>query len=121
LHLEDNTLDADLVRLTLQAQGIVCQLTCVRTAAAFRKSLEQGAFDLILSDFTLPGFDGLVALKAARERWPNKPFLFVSGSIGEEVAVRSLKEGATDYVVKDNLIGLGAAIRRAIRQAHGPV
>src|SRR4051794_4434575 len=82
------------------------------------KSFAQVEPDLILSDFTLPGFDGAIALLIANSRRPEIPFIFVSGTIGEERAVEALKCGATDYVLKDRLLRLGAAVRRALREAR---
>lgn len=118
LHLEDNRLDADLIQAALEAGGIRCKLERVETRADFEGHLQQGRYDLILSDFTLPAFDGSTALKLVRERWPEVPFIFVSGTIGEEVAVDSLKQGATDYVLKDRLSRLVTSVQRAIREAR---
>lgn len=117
LHLEDNPTDAELVRQMLLAEGIACTITCVKTGPDFEAALERGQFDLILSDFSLPQFDGLSALTLARSKCPHKPLIFLSGTMGEEVAVESLKQGATDYVLKDRLARLPAAVRRAMSDA----
>ena len=103
LHLEDDAKDAELVQETLAADGIVCRVTRVDSAADFVGSLERGGFDLILADYTLPAFDGFSALKIAQDRWADLPFIFVSGTLGEEVAIEALKIGATDYVFKTRL------------------
>src|SRR2546429_7714747 len=118
LHLEDTPADADLLQSLLETEGIACAVRRVETRTEFEAALEQAGFDLILSDFTLPSFDGLSALKIAREKCPGVPFIFVSGTIGEEAAIDSLKEGAVDYVLKDRWSRLPAAVRRAMREAQ---
>jgi PAS domain S-box-containing protein len=118
LHLEDNPADADLVRSLLLSDGIECEIVWVESHEQFRQALDQPPFDLILSDYTLPSFDGLAALALARVRCPDVPFILLSGTLGEEIAVESLKEGATDYVVKDRMQRLGASIQRAIRDSR---
>lgn len=94
-----------------------CEVVRVENEAAFAAALSAGGFDVILSDYVIPGFSGMAALALARERCPEVPFLFVSGAIGDEVAVESLKAGATDYVLKDGLARLVPAIRRALNEA----
>jgi len=118
LHLEDDPADAELIRVKLKAMDIACAIERVETKADFLARLEQQCFDLIISDYTLPGFDGRSALKIARQKCPEVPFIFVSGTIGEEVAVDSLKQGATDYVLKDRLSRLVASVQRAMREAQ---
>jgi two-component system cell cycle sensor histidine kinase/response regulator CckA len=118
LHLEDDANDAALTQSTLQGGGIACATNCVQTQAAFVSALELGGIDLILSDFTLPTFDGLSALKIAHARWPGIPLIFVSGTLGEERAVDSLKSGATDYVLKGHLSRLVPAVLRAMRDVE---
>lgn len=117
LHLEDSAADAELVRGLLEDEGISCLVTCVKTKPDYQTELERGAFDLILSDYSLPRFDGLTALAMARERHPDKPVIVVSGTMGEEAAVESLKRGATDYVLKHQLARLPSAVKRAITEA----
>jgi len=117
LYLEDDARDAELVQETLAADGINCQATRVETEADFIASLEQGGFDLIFADYTLPSFDGLSALKIARQGWPHVPFIFVSGTLGEEVAIEALKIGATDYVFKTRLSRIVPSVQRALREA----
>jgi PAS domain S-box-containing protein len=115
-HLEDDPRDAELIRETL-ADCISCQVTWVETAAPFIAWLEKGGFDLILADYTLPSFDGLSALNSAHKVRPLVPFIFVSGTMDEEVAIEALKIGATDYVFKTRLSRLVPSVRRALREA----
>jgi PAS domain S-box-containing protein len=115
--IEDDPKDAELIRDLLETEGIVCVMTRLDTEAALRASLEQGGFDLILADYSLPSFDGISALKLAMKACPDVPFIFVSGTLGEEVAVEALKIGATDYVLKTRLSRLVPAIQRALREA----
>jgi CheY-like chemotaxis protein len=93
LHLEDDSRDAELVRETLEAEGISCQVTRVETEAPFIARLEKGGSDLIFADYTLPSFDGLSALKIAHQIRPLVPFIFVSGTMDEEIAIEALKQG----------------------------
>ena len=118
LHLEDNPNDAALVQSTLAADGITCATICVQTHDDFVAALERGGIDLILSDFTLPAFDGLAALSIAHTGWPDLPVIMVSGTLGEERAVDSLKSGATDYVLKERLTRLVPAVRRAMLEVE---
>jgi PAS domain S-box-containing protein len=117
LHLEDNRRDAELIQGMLEAEGIVCHVTRVETEADFCTSLQHGGFDLIFVDHTLPSFDGLSALKIALERRPEIPFIFVSGTLGEEVAIEALKIGATDYVFKERLSRIVPSVLRALRES----
>jgi two-component system cell cycle sensor histidine kinase/response regulator CckA len=118
LHLEDSPNDAELVQSTLEAEGIFCELTRAEDCAGFMAALEKGGIDLIISDYTLPAFNGMAALAIARAKWPDLPFILVSGTLGEERAVESLKGGATDYVLKEHLFRLGPAVRRAIQEVE---
>jgi len=117
LHVEDNASDAELIQATLEADGIVSRVTRVETQADFVAAIDHGGFDLIFADYTLPSFDGLSALRIALEKCPDVPFIFVSGTLGEEVAIEALKIGATDYVVKERLSRLVPSVRRALREA----
>jgi formate hydrogenlyase transcriptional activator len=117
LSLEDDPRDAELVQETLASDDLTCLVTRVESEADFIASLEQGTFDLILADYTLPSFDGLSALKIARQRWPHVPFIFVSGTLGEEVAIEALNNGATDYVFKTRLSRIVPSVHRAVREA----
>ena len=118
LHLEDNANDALLIEAMLERHGISCQIERVETREDFVAALERGSFDLILSDFSLPSFNGLTGLELAREMRPDIPFLFVSGTLGEDVAIQALKSGATDYVLKERLGRLAPAVRRAVADAE---
>jgi signal transduction histidine kinase len=118
LYLEDDPTDAVLVQDTLQASGIFCEITRVETRVEFLAALEQGGFALILADYSLPSFDGMSALGIAREKCANVPFIFVSGQLGEEVAIDALKIGATDYVLKTRLSRLVPSVQRAIRESR---
>jgi formate hydrogenlyase transcriptional activator len=117
LSLEDDPRDAELIQGLLEAAGIACGVTRVDTQSAFQVSLEGDRFDVILADYTLPSFDGLLALKLAMSTCPDVPFIFVTGTLGEEVAVEALKIGATDYVLKTRLSRLAPSILRALREA----
>lgn len=117
LLLEDNTPHAELVEHFLRESGLTFLLSRVETEAAFRVQLEQQVPDLILSDYALPSFDGYTALGIAREKVPDVPFIFVTGTMGEEVAIETLKNGATDYVLKTRLNRLAPAVFRALREA----
>src|ERR1035441_8682789 len=116
LHLEDDPNDAALVQSTLEAGGIACAITCVQSHDDFVAALEHGGINLILSDYTLPAFDGMSALKIARVKWPAIPLIFVSGTLGEERAIDSLKSGATDYILKGHLARLAPAVHRAMQE-----
>jgi formate hydrogenlyase transcriptional activator len=118
LSLEDDPRDAELIHGLLEAEGIACEVTRVDTQPAFEAALEGECFDLILADYTLPSFDGLSALNLAMNACPDVPFLFVTGTLGEEVAIEALKVGATDYVLKTSLSRLAPSILRALREAN---
>jgi len=115
LHLEDNENDRLLVEEMMRADGLDCEFTAVQTRDALEASLHQGGFDLILSDYSMPSFDGMSGLAMAHEMSPKTPFIFFSGTIGEESAVNSLKKGAVDYVSKQRPHRLVPAIRQALR------
>ena len=117
LHLEDDPLDAELVESTLIGEGFDCDLRVVATREAFVAALDAGGIDVILADFALPKFDGMAALEIVRHTCPAIPFIFVSGRLGEETAIDSLRNGATDYVLKNRLSRLGPAVRRALDEA----
>ncbi len=118
IHVEDLATDAELARRHLVRAGIQCDVRRVETEAELRGALQQASPDIVLSDFTLPQFDGMGALDLAREMRPDTPFIFVSGTLGEEKAVEALKRGATDYVLKTNLSRLAAAVERAVEEAR---
>lgn len=114
--LEDNTDDAALISRQLASHGIFMdkESSHVRSAKEFIDRVASRRFDLILCDFTLPGWNGLEALRWVRRSGHDTPFIYVSGTLGEEVAVECIREGATDYVLKNNLSRLPHAVRRAL-------
>lgn len=115
--VEDTPADAELILRGLKRAELECDAHRVDTEADFIDALERRRPELILSDFSMPQFDGLRALQIAVARAPDVPFIFVSGTIGEERAIDALRRGATDYVLKGNLARLAAAIERALAEA----
>src|SRR5215207_1176721 len=118
LILEDVPMDAELVEYELRRSRIPFDARCVDTRADFERELDEFRPDLILSDYTLPRFDGMSALSVARERAPTTPFLIVTGSVNEETAVGCMKAGATDYLLKSNLARIGPAIEGALARVE---
>ncbi|WP_406694017.1 response regulator [Singulisphaera sp. Ch08] len=118
LLLEDSPLDDELARARLIKGGLEFVMQRVETRDEFVAELETDSYDLILADYSLPSFDGLAALEIVRERWSQIPFIFVSGGLGEEIAIESLKQGATDYVLKQRLDRLVLAVTRAIAETQ---
>ena len=116
LHLEDDPVDAELITTTLTEGNIPCQSQLVDTRQAFVAALKEGRMDLILADYSIPGFDGMTALMLARQHCPDVPFLFVSATIGEELAIDAMHQGATDYVLKQRLGRLVPSVQRALRE-----
>ncbi len=110
--------NVELVRHELQGLGADLEWHHVSTETAYRRALGECVPDLILADYNLPGFDGLTALRIARELRPSAPFIFVSGALGEEIAIETLKSGATDYVLKSRLKRLGPAVERALAESR---
>ncbi len=117
LHLEDNDMDAMLIHTALQRNEFRCEIDRVDTREGFVAGLERGGYDIILSDFWLPNFNGLAALELTHAKRPDVPFIFVSGTIGEDMAIDALKSGATDYVLKQRLARLVPAVHRALVDA----
>lgn len=117
LHVEDSPQDSELVQHLLLRDGLECNFHRIETRVELLAALEHEDNDLILSDCTLPHFSGLQALEIANALKPNIPFIFISGTIGEETAIQSLQEGATDYVLKNRLSRLIPAVRRALAEA----
>lgn len=113
--LEDQPADAELIRYELRAAGFEIEAVRVDTEAAFRIALRPPP-DLILADYNLPQFDGLTALRMVRAEGLDVPFILISGSIGEEMAVESMRQGADDYLLKDRLARLGQAVRASLDQ-----
>jgi PAS domain S-box-containing protein len=118
LHLEDSELDAELVRHALQSGGIQCQVNWVDNFTAFQQELAAHSFDLILADYALPDCDGMKALAEAQKHAPLTPFILITGALGEELAIDTIKAGVTDYVLKTNLLRLKSAVPRAIAEAR---
>jgi PAS domain S-box-containing protein len=118
LHVEDDPHDRELVAATLSQDGLSCSVTAVSTRAAFEEALAENQYDVILADDRLPTFDGLTAQHIAAERAPGVPFIFVSGTLGEEIAVERMKNGAVDYVLKQRLSRLPGSITRAVGEAR---
>lgn len=118
LHIEDSAEDSELIRRLLADHGLPCDVTRIQTRPEVFSALEKNSYDLILADCKLPGFSGLRALEIAHALRPEVPFVFVSGTIGEETAIESLRNGATDYVLKDRLTRLVPAVRRALAEAE---
>lgn len=118
LHLEDSSLDAQLVQAVLKSGQLVCQINRVQTRDEYSKALQQGGFDIILGDYNLPGYDGISALRLAQKQCPDIPFIFVTGMMGEDAAIDSLTEGAVDYVLKHKFSRLVPAVKRALQEAE---
>jgi diguanylate cyclase (GGDEF)-like protein len=115
--VEDSVADAELLARHLAKSGLNCVINRVQTEPEYLEALHRVKPDLILSDFSLPNFSGLRALDLAVIHAPDTPFIYVSGTIGEERAIDALRRGATDYVLKSNLSRLSSAIERALREA----
>ncbi len=118
LMLEDSLLDRDLSVARMERDGFSLDLHHAVGREDFVRLLEQRPYDVILADYDVPGFNGMLALDMVRERDPQVPFIFISGVVGEEVAINSLHRGATDYVLKQRLDRLGPAVRRALKEAN---
>ena len=118
LHLEDDPDYCDLVHSLLAKEGYQVESVLAENRADFEGALAPEKFDVILADYLLPSYNGLEALRAAREKCPETPFLLVSGTIGEQAAIESLKSGATDYVLKHWPERLVPAVRRAVEEAE---
>ena len=118
LILEDDPFDTELVVATLEEAGFECQWDRIETRAEFLACLQAPTYDLILADYNLPTFDGLQALSLLLENDLDLPLILVSGTLGEERAIESLKAGATDYVLKNRLSRLVPVVQRALREAE---
>src|SRR5450759_1389472 len=116
LCLEDSPRDAEIIHELLIDAGYNLNMDFTASEKEYVSLLRSHKYDLILSDFKLPGFDGFTALRWSEEICPDVPFICISGTIGEETAVELLKKGAVDYIMKDRLIRLPSAIQRAIEQ-----
>jgi len=118
LHLEDDLSIVKLIRRLLEAEGYVAEVVNVQARAEYLSALENGEYDLILADYSLPDFDGLIALDLLRQKNKTLPFILFPGSIGEQKAIACLRRGATDYVLKENITALMPAINRALQEAE---
>ena len=116
LHFEDDDLDAKIIKNILKEEGIECSITRASCKKEYFSKIHQNDYDIILADNSLPDYNGISALKYAREHKPNIPFIFVSGTIGEDRAIEALRYGARDYVLKQHLNKLAPAIRRIINE-----
>jgi diguanylate cyclase (GGDEF)-like protein/PAS domain S-box-containing protein len=117
LFIEDSEVEVELALLAIEKEGYAATWRRVDQEEDMRRELAAGPPEVILSDFTMPRFDGIAALRIAREMAPLVPFIFVSGTIGEERAIEAIRLGATDYVLKNNMRRLGTAVRRALVEA----
>jgi two-component sensor histidine kinase/CheY-like chemotaxis protein len=117
LLLEDSSLDAELICQHLEQLHPQPEVRRAANRAQYVAALDEIEFDVILADFSLPDFDGMAALDMAHSRVPETPFIFVSGVLGEEAAIESFRRGATDYVLKQRMIRLAAAVERALSEA----
>ena len=111
-------MDADLISAHLETVSETVELVRATDEAEFVEALQLEGYDVILSDYSLPGFDGLSALQIAQKKAPGTPFIFVSGVLGEEIAAESLKQGATDYVLKSRMTRLRPAVQRALTETE---
>ncbi len=118
LHLEDEPDFAELVRSMIEQDGLDAEVKQVSTREALEAALDAESFDVVLSDFHLPSFTGLDALAIVKKKCPDTPFILISGTIGEQAAIESLKAGATDYLLKQQPERLASAIRRAVQEAE---
>lgn len=119
LYLEDDPVDGELVLGSVNQRGVGdYEFDCVSDGGSFEKALKESKYHLVLADYSIPGFDGMAALELVRAIDPHLPFIFVSGSMGEELAVEALRNGATDYILKGNLTRLVPSIQRALEEAQ---
>src|ERR1035441_8283529 len=114
LHLEDEPDFAELVRSMIEHDNLEAEVKQGTTREALEAALDAESFDIILSDYHLPAFTGLDALAIVMKECPHTPFILISGTIGEQAAIESLKAGATDYILKQQPERLASAIRRAV-------
>ena len=118
LLLEDSAIDAELLERQLSRSGLSFTLRRASGRQSYLDAIEAGGFEIILADYSLPDFDGMTALRIAKTHYPDVPFIFVSGVVGEEFATDALKQGAVDYVLKRNLMRLPGAVYRALAEAR---
>jgi len=118
LHLEDSAQDAEIIGHRLDVAGVACEITVVSSRDSFEAALERDSFDVVLCDYNLPGYGGLEALQTAKETRPAVPVIIISGSVGEDEAVKCLHTGATDYLLKQRLERLAPAVIRAVQESE---
>lgn len=118
LHLEDDPADSVMVHQLLRRGGLTVEIDRVDTQAGFQEALERQSYALVLSDYTVPGVDPVETLRLARQVRPEVPFVFLSGTLGEDLAIEMLKLGASDYVLKQGIARLVPAVRRALQEAQ---
>jgi PAS domain S-box-containing protein len=118
LYLEDNPLDVELTRSRLEAEGLLYRLTHLRNRTEFLDAMQKGGFDVLMVDYSVPGFASLEALEIARALYPDAPIIIISGTIGEEIAIDTMRRGANDYVLKNRISRLSPAIRRVLQEAE---
>ncbi len=118
LIIEDSENDKDLILLELKRGGFNPKYLCVQTAEELNKALKKQEWDIILSDYSLPVFDGIEALRIVKDSGLETPFILISGTVGEDVAVSAMHSGAEDYIMKGNLRRLVPAIIRELREAE---
>jgi two-component system cell cycle sensor histidine kinase/response regulator CckA len=118
LHLEDNPADAELIHAALELEGVAIDARRVETREEFVSALAEGPYDIVLSDYALPSFDGIAAARELRRRDADLPMIVISGTLGEERAVEALKAGATDFLVKQHLNRVAPAVARALEEAR---
>jgi DNA-binding NtrC family response regulator len=117
LLLEDNPNDAELIQLAIKKSGMDFYVKEIQTRTAYTDALDAYLPDIILSDYSLPSFDGVSAFRIKKEKYPDVPFIIVSGTLGDERSVELIKLGVTDYVLKNNLVSLSHKIERALKDA----
>ncbi len=118
LQVEDNALDAELVCAELERDGLACEVCLVDDEAHFLAALDEFAPNIVLSDLSMPGFSGKHALALLRARDEDLPFIFVSATLGEDAAIAALRDGATDYILKQSPARLPSAVRRALHEVE---
>jgi len=118
LYLEDDPKDAALVKTRLEEAGVPCAIHVVDTRDVYMAAINRGGIDLILADYKVPGYDGMQALAFAKEHCPGVPFIFVTGTMGDEKAAMTIRLGAVDYLLKDRLERLPSAVRHAVDEAQ---
>lgn len=117
LHVEDEPYDTEMIQSSLMRDGLDCEISRVETRNELLAAIGAGGFDIILSDFSLPQFDGYAALAVRQDICPDIPFIIISGTLGEEAAIEAFARGATDYILKGRLERLSPSVRRALRES----